>query len=268
MTIPCVLSIAGSDPSGGAGIQADLKVFSALETYGAAAITCLTVQNTIKVHDALMLDGVFVRAQVERVLEDIPINVIKTGMLGNGDIARHVGEAIEGRTIVCDPVMISKSGYALMNQDAMDAIMEHVVARATILTPNFHELLALAQADESADPLECGERIMQRFPRLQALLVKGGHIDEQATTVTDTLIMRHGGGFSHHSSTHPRIDTPNTHGTGCTLSSAIAAYLAKSDGNIVEAVQQGIAYVHRLITRAAQGSVGKGNGPLLHHVPR
>lgn len=279
MKIQKVLSIAGSDPSGGAGIQADLKTFSALGVYGAAVITSLTVQNTQKVKDALFLPGEFVKEQIKTVLEDIDVSFIKTGMLGNAEIAKAVGESLEewaGRMskspkgVVCDPVMISKSGYPLMKEDAMQAVMDYVVSVSTVLTPNLLELeklsgLAGLAGGPAQSPVKSAEKLLEKFENLQAVLVKGGHIDEQASTATDTLVFRHGDRFRSVSYSHKRYPSNNTHGTGCTLSSAIAAYLARGQ-ELQEAVGSAVGFVQKLIAFSAENPVGHGNGPLIHFI--
>ncbi len=276
MDIKKVLSIAGSDPSGGAGVQADLKTFTALGVYGAAVITSLTVQDTQEVSDALFLPGPFVKDQVAAVLGDIDISVIKTGMLGNSDIARSVGEALDDwshrpaggpKAVVCDPVMISKSGYPLLKEDAMQALLDFVLPAATVLTPNAHELekLAALVGGPELSPVKSAETLMEKFDNLQAVLVKGGHLLENGATATDTLVMRHDGKSRTVAFSHPRIDTKNTHGTGCTLSSAIASYLALGNG-IQEAVGKAVDFVQKLIAFSAENPVGRGYGPLIHFI--
>jgi len=264
MKSQAVLSIAGSDPSGGAGIQADLKTFTTLGVYGGAVITCLTVQNTQKVFDALFLPGAFVRAQIQAVLDDIDIGFIKIGMLGNGEIARSVGEAVRGRYLICDPVMISKSGYPLMDEASMQVIADEVIAHSTILTPNYHELMKLS-GNQFADPLEAGEFLLKKYEGLQALLVKGGHISEDKSVIVDTLLLKQKKLISQTKYSHRRIQTKNTHGTGCTLSSAITAYLARGEG-ISAAVDDAICFVSGLIEQAEKFNIGKGNGSLPHHL--
>lgn len=277
MEIKKVLSIAGSDPSGGAGIQADLKTFSALGVYGAAVITSLTVQNTQKVFDALLMPGEFVKEQIDAVLDDIDISFIKIGMLGNAEIAKSVGECLgewsRKRTsglkvpegVVCDPVMISKSGYPLMKEDAMRAVMDYVIPVSTVLTPNLHELEKISEftGGPALSPVRSAEVILDQFENLQAILVKGGHIDESGTAATDTLVMRLDDKYRNLTFTHKRYPTRNTHGTGCTLSSAIVSYLARGM-DIAEAVENAVDFVQKLIAFAADNPIGKGNGPLIH----
>jgi hydroxymethylpyrimidine/phosphomethylpyrimidine kinase len=276
MDIRKALSIAGSDPSGGAGIQADLKTFTALEVYGAAAVTSVTVQNTQKVFDVLHLPGDFVREQIRAVLEDIDISHIKIGMLGNSDIARAVGETLEEWTqasgrkkfdIVCDPVMISKSGYPLIEEDAMRAVADFVVSLSTVLTPNAHELEKLSEliGTPPLTPIGSAEALLLRYDNLQAVLVKGGHICEDSAYSVDTLVTRYNDSFHNLSFSHPRLKTVNTHGTGCTLSSAITAYLARGL-ELSAAVEKAVDYVSRLIEISSQNKIGKGSGPLIHYL--
>lgn len=258
-----VLTIAGSDPSGGAGIQADLKTFTALGVYGAAAITALTVQNTQKVYDSLALEPRFVEDQVKAVLDDIKVDYIKTGMLANADIAKAVGGYLDEIFVVCDPVMISKSGYPLLEDRAVKAIREHVIPKSDILTPNYHELLKLT-GGKIKDAVEAGYSLMEEIPSLKALLVKGGHVDEEKDEVEDVLIVRELNGLRNTAYTHPRYITEHLHGTGCTLASAITAYLARNN-DLSHAVEMGIDYVTSLIKISQAGGIGRGNGPLYHH---
>ncbi|WP_027389696.1 bifunctional hydroxymethylpyrimidine kinase/phosphomethylpyrimidine kinase [Chrysiogenes arsenatis] len=265
--IPIALTIAGSDPSGGAGIQADLKTFLALRVYGAAVPTCLTVQNTQAVADAMMLPGEFVAAQAQMVFDDLSVGALKTGMLGNTDIVEAVGRVIDGKpNIVCDPVMVSTSGYPLLNEAARDALCQCVIAQATLVTPNAHELKLLAP--DIPNSTEAGYRVLQRFPELRGILIKGGHWDETGHTVTDTLLERTAdGAIATHHFRHPRYQTKNTHGTGCTLAAAITAGLARGR-HLSEAVSAAVTFVDALLGISAEHSVGKGHGPLLHHLHR
>ncbi len=279
MTPPCVLSIAGSDPSGGAGIQADLKTFSAFGVYGAAVPVSLTVQNTVSVTDTLMVPGAFVRAQIEAVLSDLPVSAVKIGMLGNSEIAKAVGScladwsgtrnpALPPLPVVCDPVMISKSGYSLLAEDAVRALEDFVLPAATVLTPNRMELEKLADPDgQGLSPVQAAQVLLERHESLRGILVKGGHIDENSRTVTDTLVLRDGNGFRRDDFSHGRFETANTHGTGCTLSSAFAALLALGK-NMTEAAELAVNYVSRLIEYSAGHPLGRGHGPLFHHVIR
>ncbi len=261
-----VLAIAGSDPSGGAGIQADLKTFTSLGVYGSAVITGLTVQNTRNVKDVLYLPPQFVKEQIQTVLEDIDISYIKTGMLGNAETAEAAGKAVKGYFIICDPVMVSKSGKPLLQDKAVEALKKHIIAQSTILTPNYHELMRLTDM-KYKNPLEAGQALLEKYDHLRALLVKGGHIEEEEKTVTDTLLIKEGKAINNYNFPHPRIKTVNTHGTGCTLSSAITAYLARGE-KIKRAVYLAVDYVFQLIKLAARHKIGKGNGALPHYLIR
>lgn len=263
MSYKKVLTVAGSDPSGGAGIQADLKTFTALGVYGASVITSLTVQNTQKVFDSLDLDPRFVRDQLEAVLSDIDISYVKIGMLANAEIAKTVGDVLKDYYIVCDPVMVSKSGYPLLEDKAVRALRDSVIRHADVLTPNWHELKKLTDG-KFDDAVEAGYRVMEDYDELKGLLVKGGHIDGDAEEATDTLLLRDASGIRSFDFTHRRFDSENAHGTGCTLSSAITAYLARNN-DIVHSVEMAIDYVVSLIELSATEKVGMGKGPLLHH---
>ena len=263
MAFKNVLTIAGSDPSGGAGIQADLKTFCSLGIYGASVITCLTVQNTREVSESLILEGKFVKSQLEAVLNDIDIAFIKVGMLGDADIAKAVGEMIKDYYVICDPVMISKSGYSLLEEKAEKALKEQIISRSEILTPNYYELMKLT-GKKTEEPLEAAKILMEDFTNLKALLVKGGHIDPDSEEVTDTLFVRDSVGLKNYSFSHQRFPAENTHGTGCTLSSAITAYLARNN-DLVHSVEMAIDYVINLIEISSKDKIGNGNGPLHHH---
>lgn len=258
-----VLSIAGSDPSGGAGIQADLKTFNALGVYGGAVVTCLTVQNTEKVYRAEILDPGLVREQAEAVLNDLDITHVKTGMLGNAAVVEAVGSLLEGRFIVCDPVMISKSGYPLLLPDAVEAMKHFIFPKTALLTPNSHELRLIVGRDDLSH-IDAGMAVLEKYPAMRGLLVKAGHIDEEGKTVTDVLIYRDGPVIRRHSISHPRVKTKNTHGTGCTLSSAITAYLARGE-SLPSSVEKAVQWVARLIRYSKDHPVGHGHGPLIHY---
>jgi len=266
---PVILSIAGSDPSGGAGIQADLKTFAIIGVYGCAAITCLTAQNTKGVASFVPLTPNFFRDQVEMVLSDLPVSHIKVGMLGSKEIAQALGMILEGFAgeIIYDPVLMAKGDIPLSNADAQEAIVNEVIARATILTPNLAELKVLSGSkQEGESTLAMAEELLARFPRLRGVVVKGGHIEEGVEKVTDYLLLRDdarkkGGVFE---AGHPRIHTKNTHGTGCTFASAFTAFHALTDDYLV-AFRQASAFVHVLLLESQGSMIGHGCGPLLHH---
>ncbi|RWX81712.1 bifunctional hydroxymethylpyrimidine kinase/phosphomethylpyrimidine kinase [Neorhizobium lilium] len=257
-----VLSIAGSDPSGGAGIQADLKTFAACGTYGMAVLTALTAQNTQGVSGVQTVPPAFVAAQIEAIFADIRVDAVKIGMIATAEIAEVVADALEphrGRlAIVLDPVMIAKGGSPLLSQDAVSVLRDRLMPMATVVTPNLPEAAALL-----GEPLATTrEEMVGQAERLRglgaaAVLVKGGHLeaDESPDVLTDVNGNRWFEGA--------RTATRNTHGTGCTLSSAIAAELAKGAA-AGEAVAAAKAYVAAAIAAAGRLTVGSGHGPLHH----
>lgn len=263
-TNPCIFSIAGSDPSGGAGIQADLKTIAALGGYGCCAVTALTVQNTRGVRSLNPTPPELLVAQCEAVLEDIPVDAVKIGMLP--DIASV--EAVAGilqkyrpEFVVWDPVMVATSGDALVTEDITEALMDALLPHVHMVTPNLNELAQLTHSTEAAAADEGqveaqGHALIHRGAR--AVLAKGGHFKGQ--DAIDWLFIQ--GGFEQRFSA-PRIDTENTHGSGCTLSSAIAC-LRPQCANLPEAVGRAKQYVQAAICAAAQHKIGKGNGPLAH----
>jgi hydroxymethylpyrimidine/phosphomethylpyrimidine kinase len=254
-----VLTIAGSDPSGGAGIQADLKTFHQFGLYGEAVITLITVQNTHSVSRVEVLDADLVRQQIEAVIADIPPMAAKTGALGNAAVVAAVAEAALGFTfpLVVDPVMISKHGSALMEPDAIQLLRELLLPRAALVTPNLPEAAALAHLDIAT--LDDARLAAQRIHDLgaRAVLIKGGHF---AHIATDLLY----DGVHFLELAAERIDTPHTHGTGCTYSAAIAADLALGLP-LTDAVQRAKRYITAAI-RTNPG-LGTGQGPVNHFAP-
>jgi hydroxymethylpyrimidine/phosphomethylpyrimidine kinase len=252
------LTIAGSDSGGGAGIQADLKTFAAYGVYGASALTAITAQNTVAVTAVQLLPAAMVRAQIDAVLTDLGADAIKTGMLGSAELVRTVTEAIAGRgsaALVVDPVMIAKSGNTLLDADAVVALRERLLPLATVLTPNAPEAAALTghEVHSLSTAREAALRLHALGPR--AVLVKGGHIP--GDDVVDVLY----DGHHVHELRGPRVPGPHTHGTGCTLASAIAAGLALG-ATIEAAVADARAYVAGAIAHAP--GLGRGHGPLDH----
>ncbi len=262
--IPTVLSIAGSDPSGGAGIQADLKTFMATGVYGAAAIAGLTAQNTRAVDAAVAVDADFVKAQLQSVFSDIRIDTIKLGMLPGRAICKAVAPFLAGYPVVCDPVMVATSGGRLVDKDAVSALMDIILPEADYVTPNLYELEVLCGKPVD-DIIEAGMVVLERFPTLSGIALKGGHRPDPGGTVTDTLLYRHSGEVRRAAETSPYIDTQNTHGTGCTFSSAMAAFLAKKH-DPANAFIQAVRLTHRLIVLSKDRKIGTGHGPLLHHI--
>ena len=253
---PVALTIAGSDPSGGAGIQADLKTFHQFGVYGEAVITLLTVQNTRRVSRVAIMDPALVREQIEAVLEDIPPGAIKTGALGDARVIGVVAAFTFAVPLVVDPVMISKHGTALIASEAVEALRTELLPRATLVTPNIAEAEALTGLPVTTmdEARRAAAALLAMGPR--AVLIKGGHF---TTTATDLLVTNAGVERIYPAA---RIDTRHTHGTGCTYSAAIAAELAKG-AELSEAVARAQAYITRAI--ATNPGLGGGSGPVNHH---
>ncbi len=262
MAVPVVVTIAGSDSGGGAGIQADLKTFAALGVYGTSVITALTAQNTKGVLGVHEVPPAFVDAQINAVFSDFDIAAVKIGMLGNAAITAAVAARLErhrARNIVLDPVLAASTGADLLRADAMDAL-KILMRRVNVITPNLFEAAALLDV-----PLARDEAEMQSQGRALlalgagAVLIKGGHgggpesVDFLIEAEADTRFAA------------PRVATKNTHGTGCTLASAIAAGLAKGQ-TLGDAVRDAKIYISAAIAAADRLGVGSGNGPL-HHFP-
>ncbi len=258
--IPNILSIAGSDPSGGAGIQADIKSISANDGYAMAAITALTAQNTQGVQAVEMMTPSFVASQIAAIRDDIRIDAVKIGMLGNADIIGAVVAALDGldAPVVLDPVMVAKGGDRLLAAEAVEALRRHLIPRATLITPNLPEaadLLGVAEARTREGMLAQAEHLADLGAR--AVLLKGGHLNGDASP--DLLL--HPGGAEWLEG--KRVDSRNTHGTGCTLSAAIAAGLG-AGMPLSEAVARGKSYVTGAIAAADMLEVGQGHGPTHH----
>ena len=260
-TPPVALSIAGSDPSGGAGIQADLKTFSALGVYGAAAVTALTAQDTRGVRAVHDLPPYFVAAQVDCVLEDLDVRAVKLGMLSRAAVVVAVAERLEARraqNIVLDPVMVAKSGDALLQADAVAALRTRLVPLCTVLTPNLPEaavLLSIGEEELLGDLAGACRRLVKLGAR--AVLLKGGHA---GGAQSDDLYCD-GGEVVRLPAR--RVETRNTHGTGCTLSAALAAYLALG-ASPQEACRGAKSYVTAAIEAARAWQLGHGHGPVHH----
>ncbi len=256
------LTIAGSDSSGGAGIQADLKTFTALGIYGASVLTALTAQNTQGVSGVFAIPGDFIAQQVAAVAADLDIRAIKTGMLGDRATVEAVAAAIARHKLcplVVDPVMVATSGDPLLAPDAIDAVRRLMLPLAAVVTPNLDEaarLTGLPRARSVAEVEAQGLSILAMGPK--SVLVKGGH--GEGDDVVDVLVSAASPPL--HLSA-PRIDTRNTHGTGCTLSAAVAAFLALGQP-LDEAVRRAKAFVWQALRHGAALQVGHGNGPVDH----
>jgi hydroxymethylpyrimidine/phosphomethylpyrimidine kinase len=260
MSVPVALTIAGSDSSAGAGIQADLKTFAALGVYGACVITALTAQNTKGVFAIHDVPANFVAAQMEAVFSDLDISAVKIGMLANAAVIDTVAAGLDryrARNIVLDPVMVASTGADLLRADAMDALRK-LIGRVGVFTPNLFEAAALLEVTMARDEAEMLAQAQKlRALGAEAVLIKGGHAGGQESV--DLLVDANGC----ERFTAPRIGTKNTHGTGCTLSAAIAAGLAKGL-SLRGAVREAKAYVTAAIAAADRLKVGAGHGPLHH----
>jgi hydroxymethylpyrimidine/phosphomethylpyrimidine kinase len=264
MNAPIAVTIAGSDSGGGAGIQADLKTFSALGVYGASVITALTAQNTKGVTGIHDVPPQFIAEQIDAVFSDLKVNAVKIGMLSQAATIAAVAAGLDrhrARNVVLDPVMVATSGDRLLAPDAIDALRHELIPRALIITPNLPEAAALLDT-EMADDENVMRHQARRLLRLgaKAVLLKGGHA--AGAESVDLLIDTDGD----ERLSAARVSTENTHGTGCTLSSAIAAGLAKGEP-LREAVRAAKSYVTAAIAAADTLSVGSGHGPV-HHFHR
>jgi len=264
ISTPIAVTIAGSDSSGGAGIQADLKTFSALGVYGASVITALTAQNTKAVTAIHEIPPAFVAAQMDAVFSDLNVDAVKIGMLCNAEIVAAVAAGLELHNVtnvVLDPVMVATSGHLLLAPDAIRLLRDRLLPHALVITPNLPEAAALLDAPQAVDENE----MLRQADRLIALganavLMKGGHaggaesIDVLVTAPASIRLIG------------DRIETQNTHGTGCTLSAAIAAGLARGRG-LTEAVREAKEYITSAIAAADRLTIGNGPGPV-HHFHR
>jgi hydroxymethylpyrimidine/phosphomethylpyrimidine kinase len=261
-TPPTALTIAGSDSGGGAGVQADLKTFAALRVHGTCALTAVTAQNTTAVRGVVAMDPAFVRLQVETVLDDFAVRSVKTGMLANAAIVAEVAAmAGAGRLprLVVDPVLVSSSGHRLLEPDGVEAYLRLLLPRALVATPNLREAAVLGDADPAS--LHSTDARVAVAERLRAtgaryVVVKGGHLADSADDVVagpDGVLVLPG----------VRVATANDHGTGCSLSAAVTALLAR-DVPVPDALEQAKAFVARALAGGASWRLGAGHGPLDH----
>jgi hydroxymethylpyrimidine/phosphomethylpyrimidine kinase len=261
MTIPIAVTIAGSDSSGGAGIQADLKTFSALGVYGASVVAALTAQNTTSVAAVHAVPPEFVAAQMDAVFSDLAVGAVKIGMLGDAGVIAVVAAGLDRHrqtNVVLDPVMVASSGRRLLAPDAINALRRELLPRARVITPNLPEAAALLDEEAAKDEADMGRQAGRLIALgANAVLMKGGHAggaesaDLLVTAAASVRVARE------------RIATRNTHGTGCTLSAAIAAGLARGLG-LAAAVGEAKAYTTAAIAASDRLAVGAGPGPLHH----
>jgi len=259
-----VLTIAGSDSSGGAGIQADIKAISALGSYAATAITSITAQNTLGVQGIHPIPTDMVRQQIESVMDDLHPEVLKIGMVCNKDIALTTAECIRKyrpKWVVYDPVMVSTSGNKLMTDDTIDIIRQELIPLTSLITPNLHEARILSGLDvKSKDEMENCAELLGKSYRC-SVLIKGGHLEEDK--MSDVLYTAEEQRCFHYCA--PKIESHNLHGTGCTLSSAIATKLSQGH-SLKEAIALAKDYVTKAIDAAKELKIGHGYGPLWHFI--
>ncbi|MFW3170329.1 bifunctional hydroxymethylpyrimidine kinase/phosphomethylpyrimidine kinase [Geodermatophilus sp. CPCC 206100] len=266
-TVPVALTVAGSDPSGGAGIQADLKTFSALGAYGTAVLTALTAQNTRGVTGVHAVPPEFVALQLATLLDDVEVHATKLGMLGSAEVVTVVADALVGRPagpVVCDPVMVSTSGHRLIDEAAVDAVRTALLPVSDLVTPNVPEaaaLLDVAPATDLDGLVEQATALLALGPG--AVLLKGGHLGGAESV--DVLVTADGATATR----RPRVTTDATHGTGCTLSSALAALAAHRAGaggapDWLPLVERARDYLQAALTGGAGLGIGSGHGPVHH----
>ncbi len=266
-SLKTILTIAGSDPSGGAGIQADLKTFTVLGAYGAAVPTNLTVQNTLGVVASHPVEAELVHDQINCVLADLDVSHIKIGMIGSLEIAEAIFATIErfSGEVILDPVMQASDGSNL--SDSLDPILR-LIQKASIITPNWGELGMLSNTtpDSVESAITACKTLFGSFPKLRGIVCKGGHFLDNTTTVTDHFItINTQKKIEHYSQSHPRVKSSNTHGTGCTYASAFASYHQKH-ADYQQAFNDSSRFVYQLLKASAPFSTGKGKGGLLHHL--
>ncbi|NYS61149.1 bifunctional hydroxymethylpyrimidine kinase/phosphomethylpyrimidine kinase [Vreelandella salicampi] len=262
-----VLTIAGSDPSGGAGLQGDLKTFSALGVYGTNVITAVIAQNTCGVASVYPVSPQAIREQLDNLLDDVELDAVKIGMVASRDVAEVIADVLSQRRprwIVLDPVMVAKSGDILVDNEGIHAVRDILVPLADVITPNLPEAAVLLDSTTPAS-LDAMEAMLPRLTQLGApyVVLKGGHLED--TTCPDLLATPQ----SHEWLPASRIDTDNLHGTGCALSSAIAACLAKLPGDAtpeasVPAIREAKQWLHAALEESRRLNVGKGRGPVHH----
>jgi len=260
MIIPRALAIAGSDSGGGAGIQADIKTFTAFKVYGLSVITSVTAQNTVGVKSIYDLPVEIIEDQIDAVMEDIGCDAVKIGMLSNSEIIACVSRKLEHFSIkkaVLDTVMVSKSGSRLLREDAVSALVDRLVPISYVVTPNIEEaeILANMKIDNTDDMRKAAEKILGFG--CGNVIIKGGHLVDKKNAVD---ILYDGAEF--YEFNHKRIETKNTHGTGCTFSSAICAGLALGE-NLYDSVKHAKAFTTNAIKYSLD--LGRGYGPLMHY---
>jgi hydroxymethylpyrimidine/phosphomethylpyrimidine kinase len=261
-----ILSIAGSDPSGGAGIQADLKTITSTGSYGAAVITAITCQNSLGVSHISVLDPALVQSQIVSVLEDLDISHIKIGMTGSTTVIQAIARTLTDFSgeIILDPVLKSSSGTSLIAEEPSSLTL--LISKATVLTPNSRELAILAglPCTSKDQSIKAGEKLLNQFENIKAICIKGGHLNEDVEVVDDTLLLRELETTRTVTISHPRRKTRNSHGTGCTFASAFSSFHSQCN-DYEKAFQQTVSYVDELLELGAEDQLGAGTGPLVHY---
>lgn len=261
-----ILTIAGSDPSGGAGIQADIKAITSTGSYAAAVITAITCQNSRGVSHISPLDPSLVQNQITSVLEDLDVSHIKIGMTATSAIIRTIGTSLVDFSgeIILDPVLQSSSGTSLVDDEP--SCLHPLLARATVLTPNSHELQTLTglPCTTIQECLNAGQSLFASYTQLKAICLKGGHLDEGNQTISDILLTHEDGSIKETTIHHPRYQTRNSHGTGCTFASALSSFHLHC-GDYSGAFTQTVEYMDCLVRQGQQDQLGSGTGPLVHY---
>ena len=258
-----ILTIAGSDPSGGAGIQADIKTITSLGHYAAAVITTITCQNSLGVSYITPLEPSLVQGQIQSVLEDNTVSHIKIGMTGTSAIIQAIHDSLTSFSgeIIVDPVLQSSSGSSLLTSHHL--ALSPLLSQATVLTPNTHELSLLSSLNCTSreENILAGTHILKTYPNLQAICLKGGHFLEHSDTIEDILLLRNG---NQTKLSHPRHQTKNSHGTGCTFASAFSSYHARYH-DYKKAFIKTVHYVETLLESGKEDQLGDGTGGLAHY---
>ena len=265
------LTIAGSDPSGGAGIQADIKTFAIIGVYGGAVISCLTAQNTHGVFAIEPVEPDLVHKQIDHVLNDLNVTHIKIGMLGSAMVAESICDTLKDYTgeIIYDPVLISSSGQELITPKGHETIRSQLLPLCTVLTPNVPELSVLAEQNCSTkDTLHSAAvKLFQHSNKLRSVIITGGHFEPAKNVITDFMLKTNT--TTHQIDceeiSHPRIASNNTHGTGCTFSAAFTAYHLLT-GDDSESFRRSTRYMETIIKNSASTKIGHGTGPLIHYL--
>jgi hydroxymethylpyrimidine/phosphomethylpyrimidine kinase len=270
-TVQVALTIAGSDPSGGAGIQADLKTFTILGVYGGAVVSCLTAQNTLGVFATQPVEPSLVKKQIDHVLNDLNVTHIKIGMLGSIAVTESICDALTDYTgeIIYDPVLISSSGQELIDPKGYNTIRRQLIPICTVLTPNVPELSLLSEKKCSTKEilLSAAGKLLQEYEKMRSVIITGGHFEPEKNVITDFML--NNPSTTHQAAceeiSHPRIASNNTHGTGCTFSAAFTAYHLLT-GDDSEAFRKSTRYMETIISNSASARIGHGTGPLMHHL--